>query len=327
MSHFCKILSFSPGVLFALTCLAPLLPNTAHAFGKAKTRYQVTLGDSISAAFIGYTQIDANGARIALDEPEPPNTWRGIRYVSILESKRAWSWASGQDIDSVGVRLQDYLNSHRTDRTRIHLEMLNQAESSAQARHIPRQARLALDSIGGTAGLQDLELITLLVGANDACRRIENQEDDISQIRDDLLTALSYFSGGPRDRKIRVFFSSIPNIPALSLPEVAQHRAYLGVSCQTVRDQIVNFCPDLLNWKTPAEYEAALARVRFINEILRETARVAQERFPNLDVHFDESFSQTQMNPSFLAWDCFHPGREGQAFLADLFWQAMPWFK
>ncbi len=328
MSSFSHLFSRLPVLLLVTTTsISAFMPATSHALGKAKTRYQISLGDSISAAFIGYTQTDASPAGIASDQPKPPHTWRGVRYVSVLESKRAWSWASGQDIDSVGVRLEDYLNTHRTGRTRIHLEILNQAESSAQARHIPRQALQAFESIGGSEGLKDLELVTLLVGANDACRRIENQEEDIAQIREDLLLALSYFSTGPADHKIPVFFSSIPNIPGLSLPEVAQHRAYFGVTCQAVRDKIVNFCPDLLNWKTPGEYEASLARVRFINQILKETARVAAVRFPTLDIHYDESFSQTQMDPSFLAWDCFHPGRDGQAFLADQFWKAMPWFQ
>jgi lysophospholipase L1-like esterase len=323
---------FSFWLAFLSVAASSALP--AHGFGSRRspsapeTHYLITLGDSISAGFLGSTQVDAVTPPMARAlqksaEPEPPFALQGIRYTTGLESKGEWSWATGSKSHSIATRLEAWLRSQDVDANR-ELRWLNQAESGAMATHLPRQARLAAESLRGIDP-DRIALVTILIGANDVCQGNGSHSEEAT-MKADLLTALSRISalGGTRTR---VFFSSIPNVPDLSQPEILQRPAEFGLTCKEVREKVVNFCPALLNWSTSAEYQAGSARVRRMNERLRSIADEARGRYNNLDIQFDSSLYELSIPSSQLAYDCFHPGRDGQKRIADLFWNAMGWFR
>lgn len=304
----------------------------------ARASYQlIVLGDSISAGMLAYTQVSnprghGFSAQSAddFDEPVPPVTWNDVRIPAVAESKSGWSWATGREIDSLASRLRSWLG--RLDPSRpVRLRWINLSESGAVTSHIPRQARLAYE-MSRSEPDAPIALVTLMIGANDACDLQDTSEAERARLRRNLDVTFMRLAKGARPGRgqgepIPVFVSSVPNIPDLGRPEVLKHRAFLGLTCEKIRDEIIEVCSSLVRWKTRDEYRQRVDRVRFVNDVLRSAVRDARAKYPELSLKFDATFANYPLAPHHLAADCFHPGRRGHKELSEVLWNAMPWFR
>lgn len=300
---------------------------------KLTTHELITLGDSISAAFIGYTatkperKLDLLGHDTQPGEVPPPNVKDGVRYPAALESKDGYAWSTGQKIDSVSKRLQAWL--YLKD-TKSKLGWMNLAESGGLVEHIPRQARWAIEDNAKLNPKGEIALVTLMIGSNDACARLENDPAEAALIRENIRKTFENLSAGKpanQSTPIRVSVSSVPKIYELGNEDIRSYPVNNKMTCAEVRRDVRDSCPRLSNWTTPEEFAVRKARVDFVNEALRTATLDLAPQFPNLSIAWDNQLAEYTLQGPDLAVDCFHPGKRGQAKIAEMLWQGMPWFK
>lgn len=300
---------------------------------KRVTHELITIGDSISAAFIGYTatkpsaDLQMLGHDTQPGEVAPPHVKNGVRYPAALESKDAYSWATGQKIDSIAKRLEAWL--YLKD-TKNKLGWMNLSESGALTEHMPRQARWAMEDFAKENQDGQIALITLMIGSNDACARLESTPEEAAKIRADLKSTFDRLSAGIPSRQtapVPVSVSSVPKIYELGSSEIRSYPVNDRMTCADVRRDVRDSCPLLSNWKTQDEFEVRKSRVEWVNNVLRTAVAEMTPSYPKLSVAWDNQLAEYTLQGPDLAADCFHPGKRGQAKLADMLWSQMPWFK
>ena len=329
-------------VIFVLS----LFCFSIFAMGERRSQtFYIALGDSMTAGFLAYTKTSQKwpyGEETVLrtsesdiedgddyEEPPPPYLWNGWRYATLMESKRTFSWATGSKSHSVSERLQEWLESSSAGNGPTDLRSYNLAESGIRAEHLPRQARLAVKKLKKLHATS-LSLVTIIFGANDVCESPVPRIEDEINIRTNFKRALLNLSKAKDFLKdphpIRVFVSAIPNIPSLARPEIQNHRSFLGMSCRKVWNDVINGCKKLTDWTNESEYQSRLERVEFINNAIRLAAEDMKDD-PRFSITYDDTLYRTKLTGPMLAIDCFHAGKTGQKGLAEIFWNAMPWFR
>lgn len=300
---------------------------------KEVTHELITLGDSISAAFIGYTatkpQSDFNffGHDTQPGEVPPPHVKDGVRYPAALESKDGYSWATGQKIDSIAKRLGAWLY---VKNAKNKLGWMNLAESGGLVSHMPRQARWAMEDFAKENPNGQIALITLMIGSNDACAKLESTPEEAVKIRADLKATFDRLSAGipaSQTAPVPVSVSSLPKIYELGTEEIRAYPVTSSMTCADVRRDIRDSCSLLSNWKTPEEFAIRKARVEWVNAVIRTATFELAPSYPKLSIAWDNQLAEYTLQGPDLAADCFHPGKRGQAKIADMLWQNMPWFK
>jgi lysophospholipase L1-like esterase len=210
----------------------------------------------------------------------------------------SWSTGDGSRVDSHYRRI---LDGNRAIRGRTH----NFATPGARAGALPEQARAAVRA--------RVEYVTILIGANDACRRDVGAMTDPDTFREQVDSGLRVLRQGLPEA--RVLVASLPDLYRLWEVGRTDRRA--------VRAWSRGICPSLLADATSeadgdARRRAAVReRVEAYNRELREACRAYGDRcrYDGGAVH-RVRFTLDMVSPL----DFFHPDVEGQDKLAEVTW-------
>jgi lysophospholipase L1-like esterase len=298
--------------LLSLICIAP---NAVHAAHRA---LMIGLGDSISAAALADTSTQNSWPfPWGLPIPNIDNPLDGIGFNSDFENKRTFSWVSGLMIDSHYLRLREYLKPSGEK-----LWSLNFSVTGSVSQKLFDQVK-EVDMALKSGLFNSLPYVTLLVGANDLCKSVPIEEfhQNIHNIFGELAKL-----GSPDGRPIRILVSSIPRIPDLGRDDILNYHTAIGYSCRDARSLPFSYCTKMTRWKNEAERQHLIAMVDEVNEILRTETEEAGRRYRNIDAYFSPVLSQSKLDPTHLAMDCFHPNAQGQAEIAHSLWHDQPWF-
>ncbi|MCM2321924.1 MAG: SGNH/GDSL hydrolase family protein [Oligoflexia bacterium] len=278
-----------------------------------------SVGDSITAAtfadhsanepFLGPP--DESGIRQPVDPSIPA-------LVLSIENKGTYSWASGRRIASHFERLKNALEEQGLGNNIV---IQNDAVPGEVAKGLVAQAdNIARSMLSGE--FEALTYVTFFIGNNDACTETDNEK-----MREHLRRAFAALADIRQAEKIRILVSGMPAIPDLNRPEIRRHRIPGSMTCEEVRREVFHSCGHLLNWNTESEYQERMAEVAAKNQVIEESAREAQARHRNLDIKFTNVLFHQKIPAEWLAVDCFHPNKDGQAEISRLLWNEQPWFK
>lgn len=204
------------------------------------------------------------------------------------------SWATGTDpaVDSLATRLLE----------RPARNSWNLAESGAAMADVPRQM--------ARAAAHEPELVTVLAGANDACRRNVDAMTPVADFRADFEESLrTLWREAP---EAQVYVASIPDLKRLwevgrGVPDARQAWEF-GICRSMLR------APQSTGEDAVARRNRVADRVEAYNSALREICTADRRcRWDGGAVH-DYRFTDDALS----RWDWFHPSREGQSDLAGL---------
>lgn len=221
---------------------------------------------------------------------------RGFDACSVLADCPEASWATGNDplVRSLAARL------------------LGEAQAPARSwNYAVTGSRMADLSAQLTAAAgHKPDLVTVMVGSNDACRPTASSMTPVAEFRDGFDKALKELRAASPTSQ--VYVSSVPDLQRLweqgkDSPMVRQIWK-LGI-CQSMLAE-----PLSATAGATARREQVRARVVEYNEVLREVCgKDALCRYDGGAV-FQYPFAADQLSH----WDWFHPGKDGQARLAEL---------
>ncbi|MFJ7331151.1 SGNH/GDSL hydrolase family protein [Streptomyces cyaneofuscatus] len=221
---------------------------------------------------------------------------RGFDACSVLADCPEVSWATGSDslVRSLAVRLLGPAKA--VDRS------WNHALSGARMAQLPEQMALAAK--------ERPELVTVMMGANDACRDSVRLMTPVADFRASFEASMRQLRAGAPTAQ--VYVSSVPDLKRLwstgRLDEGAKKIWSLGVCRSMLADA------DDLGPAAVARRDAVRDRVVAYNGVLRDVC--AKDRHCRYDggAVFGFRFTGAQLSP----WDWFHPSRDGQARLAEI---------
>ncbi|MFF4447105.1 SGNH/GDSL hydrolase family protein [Streptomyces sp. NPDC001502] len=221
---------------------------------------------------------------------------RGFDACSVLADCPEVSWATGNDpaVRSLAARL--------LGDAEVPARSWNYAVTGSRMADLPAQ-------LAGAAAHKP-DLVTVMVGSNDACRPTASSMTPVTEFRSGFEQALAGLrTASPASQ---VYVSSVPDLQRLweqgkDLPMVRQVWK-LGI-CQSMLADPLSAASG-----ATARREQVRARVVEYNEVLREVcAKDALCRYDGGAV-FQYPFAADQLS----RWDWFHPGKDGQARLAEL---------
>lgn len=221
---------------------------------------------------------------------------RGFDACSVLADCPEASWATGDDpqVHSLAARL------------------LGEAEAPARSwNYAVTGSRMAdLPEQLASAAAHKPDLVTVMVGSNDACRPTASSMTPIAAFRAGFEKALAGLrAASPASQ---VYVSSVPDLQRLwqqGKDDPMVRRIWkLGI-CQSMLADPVSAATG-----ATARREQVRARVVEYNEALREVC--GKDPLCRYDggAVFQYPFSAEQLS----RWDWFHPGKDGQARLAEL---------
>ncbi len=214
----------------------------------------------------------------------------------MLSDCPAVSWATGSDasVDSLAVRLLGKADAAT--------HSWNYAVTGARMADVPAQMAKAVR--------RRPELVTVMAGANDACRDSTRQMTPVADFRAEFKDALATLRA--KLPKSQVYVASVPNLKRLwaqgRTSALGKQIWKLGICPSMLGDA------DALDTKATLRRDAVQKRVEAYNKVLKEVcAEDARCRFDGNAVH-DYRFGPAQLSH----WDWFHPSRDGQARLAQI---------
>ncbi|PBC64182.1 hypothetical protein BKI49_10895 [Streptomyces sp. Tue6028] len=272
-----------------------------------------------AAALLGVAGCDASGGNspaprdtsTARPSPKPTPTWntsprslaavgdsitRGFDACAVLSDCPEVSWATGSDaqVKSLAVRLLGKAGAAE--------HSWNYAVTGARMADLPGQM--------AQAATRRPELVTVMAGANDACRASASAMTSVADFRAGFQDAMDTLRAALP--KTQVYVSSVPDLKRLW----SQGRT------SALGKQIwkLGICPSMLGDADALDSAATLRRskvqnrVEAYNEVLREVcAKDRRCRFDGGAV-FEYRFDTEQLSH----WDWFHPSKNGQARLAEI---------
>ncbi|MFG1937700.1 MULTISPECIES: GDSL-type esterase/lipase family protein [Micromonospora] len=271
----------------ALACLAALVALACDGSGEASPRPSGTPRPG--------------EPRVLVALGDSVSTGYGSCLVLVSCERNSWSTGDGLRVESLYRRL-------RTDAPG--LRAYNRAVPGARASALTGQARSAVRD--------KADLVTVLIGANDACRGDVGDMTPVATFRDQVDAALGALREGRP--KARVLVASIPDLYRLWQIGHTEPRA--------VRAWSRGVCPALLADATSTAPAAVARRARVRDRIeaydgqLRAACRAygSRCRWDGGAVH-RHRFTLDQVN----ALDWFHPNAAGQGRLAEVAWNASGW--
>ncbi|MFF3210913.1 SGNH/GDSL hydrolase family protein [Streptomyces sp. NPDC002886] len=221
---------------------------------------------------------------------------RGFDACSVLADCPEASWATGDDpeVRSLAARL------------------LGEAEAPARSWNYAVTGSRMADLPGqlASAAAHKPGLVTVMVGSNDACRPSASSMTPLAAFRSGFEKALAGLrAASPASQ---VYVSSVPDLQRLweqGKDDPMVRRIWkLGI-CQSMLAD-----PTSATAGATARREQVRARVVEYNEALREVC--AKDELCRYDggAVFQYPFAAEQLS----RWDWFHPGKDGQARLAEL---------
>ncbi|MER5610707.1 SGNH/GDSL hydrolase family protein [Streptomyces sp. NPDC002215] len=221
---------------------------------------------------------------------------RGFDACSVLADCPEVSWATGTDsgVRSLAVRLLGA--SGAASRS------WNHAETGARIAQLPEQM--------ASAAKEKPDLVTVMIGANDACRDSARYMTPVADFRASFEASMRQLRAGAP--KAQVYVSSVPDLKRLWETgrgnPLGKQIWKLGI-CQSMLG-------DADDMRAPAMARRASVQERVVayNKVLHEVcAKDLRCRYDGGAV-FDYPFTGKQLSQ----WDWFHPGRDGQARLAEI---------
>ncbi|MEW2403718.1 SGNH/GDSL hydrolase family protein [Streptomyces sp. NPDC046862] len=272
----------------------------------------------VAATLLGATGCDAIGGgtpgpsgKEASARPSPTPTWdrtprsiaavgdsitRGFDACSVLSDCPEVSWATGSDrtVKSLAVRLLGPAKAAERS--------WNYAVSGARMADLPGQMTEAV--------AKRPELVTVMAGANDACRATTDAMTSVDAFRasfEDAMKTLRKSSA-----KTQVYVTSVPDLKRLwsqgRTNPLGKQVWKLGICPSMLGD------PDDLDAAATRRRDTVQDRVEAYNEVLKDVC--AKDRYCRFDggAVFEYRFGTAQLSK----WDWFHPSRNGQARLAEM---------
>ncbi|WP_225821105.1 SGNH/GDSL hydrolase family protein [Streptomyces naphthomycinicus] len=221
---------------------------------------------------------------------------RGFDACTVLSDCPEVSWATGDDagVDSLAVRLLGAAGAAA--------HSWNHAVTGARMADLPEQME--------QAAAHEPELVTVMVGANDACRSSASAMTSVSAFRTDFEEALGTLRSTLP--KTQVYVASVPNLKRLwsegRTNPLGKQVWKLGICPSMLSDA------DDLTSTAMLRRDSVQQRVVAYNKVLREVcAKDRRCRFDD-DAVYDYRFGTDQLSH----WDWFHPSKDGQARLAEI---------
>ena len=158
-------------------------------------------------------------------------------------------------------------------------------------------------------------LVTVMAGANDACRTSLTAMTPVAEFRAQFQEAMDTLREA--SPKSQVYVSSVPNLKRLwsqgRTSPLGKEVWKLGICPSMLADA------DAVDAAATKRRDRVQARVEAYNKVLKEVcAKDRRCRFDNNAV-FDFRFGTEQLSQ----WDWFHPSRNGQARLAEIAYRAI----
>ncbi|MFF9024473.1 SGNH/GDSL hydrolase family protein [Streptomyces eurythermus] len=221
---------------------------------------------------------------------------RGFDACTVLSDCPEASWATGSDaaVRSLAVRLLGVTGAAERS--------WNYAVTGARMADLPGQMAQAV--------ARRPELVTVMVGGNDACRTTASAMTPVADFRAGFEEALRTLRSALP--KTQVYVSSVPNLKRLwseGRTNVLGKQVWkLGICPSMLADA------DDLTSAATLRRETVQQRVVEYNKVLKEVcAKDRRCRFDGGAV-YDFRFGTDQLSH----WDWFHPSKDGQARLAEI---------
>ncbi|NDZ78190.1 SGNH/GDSL hydrolase family protein [Streptomyces sp. SID10853] len=216
---------------------------------------------------------------------------RGFDACSVLADCPKVSWATGSDaqvhslVSRLGVK-----------------KSWNDARTGARMADVPAQI--------GAAAAHRPQLVTIMAGANDACRDSVSHMTPVDEFRTSFETALKRLATALP--KSEVYVSSVPDLKRLWSQgrgnPLGKQIWKLGICSSMLRDA------DAMNPAAVKRRDAVRERVVAYNAVLKDVCASDEHcRYDGGEV-FGFRFTGAQLSP----WDWFHPGKDGQERLAEI---------
>ncbi len=221
---------------------------------------------------------------------------RGFDACSALADCPQVSWATGSDasVHSLAVRLLGKRSAAG--------HSWNEAVTGARVTDLPDQL--------AKAAAHHPDLVTVMAGANDACRDSTARMTSVADFRAGFKKAMNTL----RDRlpKAQVYVASVPNLKRLwsqgRTSPLGKQVWKLGICPSMLADA------DAHDAKATKRRDQVQARVVAYNKVLKDVCgKDPLCRYDNGAV-FGYHFSTAQLSH----WDWFHPSRDGQSRLAEI---------
>ncbi|GHJ98656.1 lipoprotein [Streptomyces sp. Y2F8-2] len=226
---------------------------------------------------------------------------RGFDACTVLSDCPQVSWATGTDtgVDSLAVRLLGATGAAERS--------WNYATTGARMADLAGQVAQAVQ--------RRPELVTVMVGANDACRSSTSAMTPVDDFREQFEDAMAVLRRSLPNAQ--VYVSSVPNLMRLwsegRTSALGKQVWKLGICPSMLGDA------DALDAASTQRRATVQSRVEEYNRVLKEVcAKDRRCRFDGNAV-FDYRFGPAQLSP----WDWFHPSRNGQARLAEIAYRAV----
>ncbi|ELS52897.1 SGNH/GDSL hydrolase family protein [Streptomyces viridochromogenes] len=276
---------------------------------------------AVTAAVLGVAGCDAvggdspdpsgTGAQSARPSPKPTPAWdrspasiaavgdsitTGFDACTVLQDCPEASWATGSSpqVDSLAVRLLGKAKAARNS--------WNYAVTGARMADVAGQLDRAV--------ARSPELVTVMAGANDACRETTGAMTPVADFRAQFEEAM----GTLRDAlpRAQVYVASVPNLMRLweqgRTNPMSKQVWGLGICPSMLSD------PDSLTTAANQRRATVQERVEAYNRVLEEVCEKDRRcRFDDGAV-YDYRFGTAQLSQ----WDWFHPSVDGQARLAEI---------
>ncbi|MEU3344351.1 SGNH/GDSL hydrolase family protein [Streptomyces sp. NPDC006700] len=221
---------------------------------------------------------------------------RGFDSCMVLTDCPEASWATGSDasVNSLAVRLLGSTGAARSS--------WNFAVTGSRMSDLHSQMAQAVK--------KKPQLVTVMAGANDACRDSLDAMTPVAVFRAEFEAAMDTLRQSLP--KTQVYVSSVPDLKRLwsegRTNALGKQIWKLGICPSMLGDA------DALDAAATKRRDTVQARVRSYNVVLKEVcAKDSRCRFDNNAV-FDYRFGTDQLSH----WDWFHPSRDGQARLAEI---------
>ncbi|MFI6418161.1 SGNH/GDSL hydrolase family protein [Streptomyces sp. NPDC050842] len=221
---------------------------------------------------------------------------RAFDACAVLADCPEVSWATGTDraVNSLALRL--------LGPEKVAARSWNLARTGARMAELPEQ-------MAGAAA-EKPELVTVMMGANDACRPTPELMTPVADFRLSFETALARLRAGAP--KAQVYVSSVPDLKHLwstgRLSPAGLRAWKLGI-CGSMLADAEDLGPAAERRRTTVR-----ARVVAYNRVLEEVCAEDERCRYDDGAVFGFRFDGGQLSP----WDWFHPSRDGQARLAEL---------
>lgn len=221
---------------------------------------------------------------------------RGFDACSVLADCPEVSWATGTDgaVRSLAARL--------LGPSEVAAHSWNHAVSGARIAQLPEQM--------AEAARERPELVTVMIGANDACRGSVESMTPVEDFRFSFDLSLRQLRAAVPGAQ--VYVASVPDLWRLwstgRRNPLGKQVWKLGICKSMLADA------DDLGIAATARRAAVRERVVAYNRVLREVCAKDDLCRYDGDAVFDYAFTGAQLSP----WDWFHPGRDGQARLAEI---------